>query len=358
MQTNSNKRNYLVKKGRATRSTNKRRRLRAKRRKANLLTLTLTGFAALILLVFGFFYMKERIGARKFSINKIKYDYNKVQGWNKQLIEGGLYYEKVIFPNLPREVKREAQEAGYKNPSYLDAKIKNYMKKEGINFEDVGISYYNFDTRTVYGLNEEEPFLAASTTKVPIALYIYDLVFQEGLDLDIQLEIGGNHMEGGTGILQEEPVGTSHSLRELTSLMITHSDNVATNVIYGFLADYNGEYLLNSLSRVYGIETNGGNYLSPKDGVYIMRIIYFNENRNPLYGKLVQDMENTIYNDYYTRKLKNENIAHKTGDFEGYYNDIGIYYGDEDYAFAVYTRNIGEKHIGEIGQIIHNWHKN
>lgn len=246
-----------------------------------------------------------------------------------------------------------------RDPGILDNNIKYYLRRKGIDFSQVGLVYYNLKDNTYMGLNESEEFLAASTSKVPIVMYLYDLAYEGSIDLDQMLMVGENHMEDGTGVIQNYGPGSTYTLYELSELAITHSDNVATNMIYGYLGEFNGEYLLETLSREYGISTYEGNYLTPDDAIMIINRLYRNEYGNPYYYDLIDHMENTIYNEYFTKNINEENIAHKTGDLEGYFNDIGIVYNQNSpYAFAVFTNNVPDaiSVLNDLGEIVHSWH--
>lgn len=262
----------------------------------------------------------------------------------------------------PKETEsEEIEEDIVRDPSILNDEIMAYLEARGIDPSLLGFAYVNLEDGTSYDHNGDEIFLAASTSKVPIVMFLFDLAHEEGLDLETTLTVGANHMEEGTGtIYYESGPGASYSIYELAELMISASDNTATNMIYGYLTDYNGEYLLHSLARIYGLSTGQDNYMTPNEAINILERIYFNEEANPLYHDLLSFMENTIYNDYYTSNIPEEKIAHKTGDLEGYFNDIGIVYSDKGpYAFAAYTDNIAgaTEVLSDLGSLVHSWHE-
>ncbi|MDO5718137.1 MAG: serine hydrolase [Tissierellia bacterium] len=260
---------------------------------------------------------------------------------------------------LDDEIMKEFdQDRETPNPGLLDNEIKRYLRKEGIELSSIGVAYYNLDTDLFLGINEDELFLAASTMKVPINILAYDLAFEDDLDLSQKITYLEGDKEGGTGILQGEKIGEDYELSELLTLMITESDNVATNMMYRFMGGYNQEYLLDTLSRLYGIHCSYGNNMTPNDAIRILKRIYYNEDGNPYYDKLIYDMKNTVYNMYFTKNLKGEDIAHKTGDYDGFYNDIGIAFCEQDFAFAVFTDNLEqpEKTLADLGKIIYDWH--
>lgn len=242
----------------------------------------------------------------------------------------------------------------------LDNEIKLYLRSKAIDQSKVGFVYYNLKDTTYMGLNEGETFFAASTSKVPIVMYLFDLAHQGMVDLDTLLMVEDRHLTDDQSLLTSESLGSTFSLYELAEMMITHSDNTATNMIYGFIGSQTGEYALDGLERLYGISSSEGNYMTPDDAIMVLNRIYKNEEANPYYLDLLTFMKNTVLDEYFTLKLSAEEIAHKTGDFDGYLNDMGIVYDDMGtYAFAVYTDNIegaGEVLI-DLGEIVQNWHR-
>jgi beta-lactamase class A len=83
----------------------------------------------------------------------------------------------------------------------------------------------------VYKQNADMSFYAASLIKLPIALTLYSMAHQGEIDLDEQLTMQAQDIVPGTGSLQYEGVGTSYTLRELCTKMISTSDNTASNML-------------------------------------------------------------------------------------------------------------------------------
>lgn len=149
-----------------------------------------------------------------------------------------------------------------------------------------------------FGINENELFLAASTMKVPINVYTYDIVNKKGLSLSRIMNYNKNNFEEGTGVIQFDKFGSIYSLKDILRLSITESDNVATNMLYGLLGWYGGYYLLDQLHDYYGISSTKGNYISPKEALKMLIRVY--DGRYDSYKLLYNDMANTVYNEYAT----------------------------------------------------------
>lgn len=242
----------------------------------------------------------------------------------------------------------------------LDSRIKYYLRQHDIDRSQVGFAFYSPIDGVFLGINEGEKFYAASTSKVPVVMYLYDLAYEEDLDLDTRMMVKDKHMAGGTGILQDRGTGGTYSLSHLASLAITHSDNVATNMLYDFLGSYKGKYVLDALDEVYGLSTYDGNYLSPDDAYMVLNRLYKNEGSNPYYEDLLHDMETTIYNDFFTKSFNNKLPAHKTGNLNKSYNDIGIVASEGGvYYFAVFTEGLDDpvRVLNDLGKITNDWYE-
>lgn len=276
-------------------------------------------------------------------------------------------FQNKLFNKLKEISKKEEEEENDETVIYkhrkkdlnlheLEHLIKEYLDENEIDFYDIGYTFYDIESEKEININQDGLFTAASTMKVPINIYAYDLAFKEGFDLDQIEYIYGNDLEGGTGIIQEEGAGGSYKISELLKLSITKSDNVATNVLYRVFGNRDGVYLLNSLANRYGIHSNYGNQLTAKDALEMLKYIYYNEEENPYFDYLIDDMKNTVYNDYYTRDFKNT-TAHKVGDYDGYYNDIGIVFSKHPYIFSLYTNNLAnpEDFMAGLGKLVDDW---
>lgn len=333
------------------------RRIREKRRKKNLI-IALSALMAIFIIAISFFFIKE-IFLEKIPKPETTEDDSKTSAMADEDEEQIEDTEIESDEEVRKQIDEEKQKPRInKNPGILDNEIKTYLRKNGIDINDIGFVYKNLKTGAELKINPDDVFLAASVMKVPICMLTYDLAFEEDLDLSTELTYYANDKEGGTGILQGERIGSSYPIEELLELMITNSDNVATNIMYRFLGGYHAEYLLDTLARVYGISSYNGNYITPNESQMVLERLYNNEDNNPYYQKLLDDMKNTIYNEYFTREIKGVKIAHKTGDYDGFYNDIGIVYDSEPYIFAAFTNNLSyaSNVLADLGKIVYDWH--
>lgn len=99
----------------------------------------------------------------------------------------------------------------------------------------VGLYAQNLDTGLVTSWHEHEVFASASLIKVPILAEVFRRVEEESLNLDETLIMRSEDQVPGSGILKDLTPNTRFNIRDLATLMITVSDNTATNLLIDFL---------------------------------------------------------------------------------------------------------------------------
>lgn len=110
----------------------------------------------------------------------------------------------------------------------LDSKIK--AKIAGFNGH-VSLYAKNLYTGATYSLDADEPVRTASTIKLPIMIECFAEAAEGKLDLAEGIKLTAEEKVSGSGILQDLSSGREYPIRDLIMLMITLSDNTATNLI-------------------------------------------------------------------------------------------------------------------------------
>lgn len=95
----------------------------------------------------------------------------------------------------------------------------------------VGISVRNISTGESLSIRGEEKFPSASLIKVPILVALLEEVERGRMRLDERSTMIARDRVGGSGILKHMRSGSDPSLEDLAWLMITLSDNTATNLV-------------------------------------------------------------------------------------------------------------------------------
>jgi beta-lactamase class A len=102
-----------------------------------------------------------------------------------------------------------------------------------------------------YGIRPDEEFFTASTIKLPVMVAVYRKVDEGELSFSQMIEIKEEDWAAGAGWLQWERAGTRQTVGDLLLLMMTQSDNVATNAL---VRTVGGADHINEVARSLGAE--------------------------------------------------------------------------------------------------------
>ncbi|MCL6437104.1 MAG: class A beta-lactamase-related serine hydrolase [Rubrobacteraceae bacterium] len=94
-----------------------------------------------------------------------------------------------------------------------------------------GFYVIDLENGSGYGIRPDEPFFSASVIKVAVMVAVFRRMDEGRLSYGEELAITREDKAPGAGGLRWEPVGTKLPVRDYLWLMITRSDNVATNVL-------------------------------------------------------------------------------------------------------------------------------
>ena len=210
----------------------------------------------------------------------------------------------------------------------------------------------------------DETFETASAIKTLIMATVFDLVRRGEADLAEPLHVEERHQVRGSGVLRELSLGIALPLRDVLSLMIVLSDNVATNVAIdraGGVAAVNAmaarlglerTRLLARLDFESGANDEGVGRSVPSELGWLYERIHGGDCVGPDEDAAMRDiLLRQQYNTVLTRELPYElvsppphargeepplRVASKSGSWEGVRNDAGIFYGPAgDYVLVV-----------------------
>ena len=124
----------------------------------------------------------------------------------------------------------------------LEDRVKGYDGVAGVYVRDLEGGYG-------YGVRADETFFSASIIKVPVMVAVYRKVEQGDLEFSQQIELKEEDWAAGAGWLQWEKAGTKQTVGDLLLLMMTQSDNVATNALIRMVG---GKDHVNDVARSLG----------------------------------------------------------------------------------------------------------
>lgn len=205
--------------------------------------------------------------------------------------------------------------------------------------DNISIYFKNLNTDEEYILNEDTYYVAASTTKVPLAMLILDKVNSGMLSLDDTISYIETDYEEGTGSLAYLETIPDITIDEALYLSIVESDNIAKNMLTRISRSSVTDYT-RSITGYSDIPY--GNYITARQFGIILEKLYKNPDNDPYYEKLLNYMTRTIFHSGLDKYLDYSKVAHKIGTYYRYYHDVGIVYGEDPYILVVMTKDIGE----------------
>ncbi|MDP8259880.1 MAG: serine hydrolase [Candidatus Gygaella obscura] len=222
--------------------------------------------------------------------------------------------------------------------------------------------------------NQDNQFASASLVKLPIMLVAFLGESRSEIDLKDTIKLSDSHKSPGSGVLKKMHPGKIFTFDEILRIMITLSDNTATNLMIDKLSmDYiNDKFLSLGLEntnlsrkmmdfnkRKQGIE----NFTTAKDMSFVLDRLYLNFKRNdPIAKKCFKFLKQQKINDRIPARLpKQTPVAHKTGLERNICHDSGIVFTDKgDYLICVLTRTTrgskyAKKYIADISLDVYNY---
>jgi len=100
---------------------------------------------------------------------------------------------------------------------------------------EVALAFYNFETGETYTHNATQTMCAASLIKLPLLVQTLTEVARGRLELNTRIPLKAEDRVGGAGILHALEPGLEPTVRDLLTLMIIVSDNMATNLVIDLL---------------------------------------------------------------------------------------------------------------------------
>jgi len=240
----------------------------------------------------------------------------------------------LAIPAMAYEIPTDLSETS------LHAEMEEFMDYYGLSEHNFSLSFYNTVTGESYSYNDQKIMTAASTFKLPLNMYFYELK-QAG-------EITDEDFAQAGGL----------TLRDLQELSIVHSDDRATGVLLNYFPTY---YQYREAMRKYlTVEDDAldsmyyeGSYYNTSMMMDILKYLY--ENRAD-FEVLIQDMKDATQQGYFKEGIKDYEIAHKFGSLPSQNNDVGIIYTPQPLLLAVYSAtDSGARHCAVAAQIVTNY---
>ncbi|HEX6061336.1 MAG TPA: serine hydrolase [Candidatus Limnocylindria bacterium] len=259
----------------------------------------------------------------------------------------------------------------------------------------VGVAATQLATGRHIGYREEELFPTASVIKLPLLVTLYEDAIAGRIDLSGRVTYREETKVAGSGVLQFLDDGLNPTLRDLSVLMMSVSDNTATDLLF----DRVGKTRIESTMRRLGLEsirapfdiremlmelvdmdhTQPGGYdelrrllrlsagsggrsmipeqadrTTPADMCRLLELIESRAILDPDSCTAIVELLKRIQSATRIPGLlpKGTVVAHKTGSYRRLRNDVGIVYAPNGpYAVALFARELARDNIDDDGAL-------
>ena len=216
----------------------------------------------------------------------------------------------------------------------------------------VAIYLRDLGSDKTWAFHPDDLFPSASLIKVPVMIGVFGRIKEGRLALNQQLMMRRHNRVGGSGSLKWRPDKTRVTVRELLQLMISESDNTATNMLIeavglGYLQQTFPQVGL-QYTGIYaeGMSIKGGrvaheNYTTAREMNMLMEKIYRGEALDKMSSSMMLDIlkhKKAVASRLAKGLPRGWEIAHKTGLLRQACHDSAIIFTPQgDYAITVLT---------------------
>ncbi len=223
----------------------------------------------------------------------------------------------------------------------------------------VGIAVEDLATGSVSAINGGANLPAASTIKIPVMVEVFKQMQEGNIDLTTVVHLEASDRDWGWGDMADASPGTPRTVKQLLWLMITSSDNTATNMLIrlvgrthvnaemadlGLRNTHLGDYIRSESDQIrYALRTSPNDMVKLLDDIARFRLVDEWSSREML-AILTGQHHNGLLPAPLPKDIK---IAHKTGSLHDTLNDVGIVYHDQEpYIIAVMTTQLPDLDLG------------
>jgi len=215
----------------------------------------------------------------------------------------------------------------------------------------LGVAILDLTTGQKYFLHADEVLPTASSVKIAILAELYHQAQQGKIKLGDLYTLQSSDLVGGSGVAGALTPGVTRlTIRDVAALMISVSDNSATNIIIDRIGMENVNALLDSLGLTHtrlrrkmmdvkAASEGRENIATPREMAQLLEDLY----RGKVLNKRMTDdyfaLLSVHKESYIPRELPEDlRVANKPGELEGVRNDSGIVFtGSRPFVISVMT---------------------
>lgn len=221
----------------------------------------------------------------------------------------------------------------------LQQRLDAFREEHNLNERNFSFYYYDTVTEESCCFNETAMMTAASTYKLPLNLYYYEMEAAGEIASDAYIPRAGT------------------TLDECHRRSIVDSDNT---VSIGMLYNLGNFRTYKEKMRKYFTMSDaeidskyyGDNYYCTRMMMDTLQYLYKNRAHFP---EMIAYMKQACPEHYFKTYIHDTEIAHKYGSFDGAENDTGIFFTEEPFLLAVYTQGVGEDISAQAALLCHTY---
>ncbi|MDQ3942275.1 MAG: class A beta-lactamase-related serine hydrolase, partial [Actinomycetota bacterium] len=247
-----------------------------------------------------------------------------------------------VTDGVPESERKRVEEGLEK----VQQEIEEYEGVAGVYVRDLEGGYG-------YGVRPDEVFFSASVIKVPIMVAVFRKIDEGELSLHDRVVTKPEDWAAGAGWLQWESAGVDHTVEDYLLVMMTQSDNVATNLLTRLVG---GPEYVNKVSKSMGANNTVlyqkvtseraavlslDNRTTPRDMVTMLEQIYTGEAASPESSlEMIDIMRQNNLESWLKEGLPEDTeAANKAGWLYRVYNEVAIvWHEDRPYVVAILTK--------------------
>jgi len=274
---------------------------------------------------------------------------------------------------------RSLQGANVKNPLMTPVlegqkleNLQNQLIGLGVAYPSIHPAVYvwNYEDGNYVDINADEVFATASIIKLPVLVQLFRAIERNDLSIYDEMPLTEYYRTEGSGSLQFKAEGSKYSIDDLARIMITESDNSATNMLIAKLGSMTD---VNSGIRDWGLkkthvqtwlpDLGGTNKTTAREMAQILYNIDNPSFLNTSSRERIFDYMGHVHNNRLIQAGLGEGATflHKTGDIGTMLGDAGIVYTPNNKKYIVvilanrpHNSPLGKEYIVKASEIIYN----